>query len=97
MLASLKKLRRRLSAAVYLVFVIGGLLFGRSAHVRLSPSIPERIAAVQKAVQEMPAEVKHPFLVRAQWGNWGNWNNWANWANWNNWNNWGNWGNFRNY
>ncbi len=96
-MASLKELRHSLSKLVSLLLVGGGLLFGRSTDTRRVPSVPERIAAVQKAVHQMPTEMRQQFLFRAQWGNWGNWNNWANWANWNNWNNWGNWGNFRNY
>jgi hypothetical protein len=80
-----------------LVVFLTGFSFGGSTEIKRGPSIPQRIAAIQKAVQEMPAETQQPFLLRAQWGNWGNfrnWNNWANFANFNNWNNWGNWANY---
>jgi len=71
-------------------------LFGRTTETN-RPSVPKRIAAVQKALQHLPP-TQHPAItLRAQWGNWGNWNNWNNWANWANWNNWNNWGNWRNY
>jgi hypothetical protein len=81
---------------VSLLFVFGGLLFVRPTDSK-ARSIPRRIAAVQKAVERLPAEVREPFILRAQWGNWGNWNNWNNWANWANFNNWNNWGNWMNY
>lgn len=92
MLAKVRLLFKRVS----LLFVFGGLFFGRTTDAKVD-SIPKRIAAVQKAVAGMPAEVREPFIVHAQWGNWANWNNWNNWANWANWNNWNNWGNWGNY
>ena len=81
------------------VFVFGGLLFGRTTEPK-QPSVPMRIAAVQKVIQQLPAHQRDPLILSAQWGNWNNWanwvnwNNWGNWANWNNWNNWGNWSNY---
>jgi hypothetical protein len=90
-------LRKAILKLASTVLVFAGLVFGRSTQIRQTPSIPERIAAVQKSVAEMPIEIRKPFLFRAQWGNWGNWNNWNNWRNWANWNNWNNWGNWRNY
>jgi hypothetical protein len=81
-------------ASVVLVF--GGLAWGRPREARPTP-VADRIEAVQRAIQQLPAERQQPFLSLAQWGNWGNWNNWNNWANWNNWRNWNNWGNWHNY
>jgi hypothetical protein len=76
------------------LLVFCGILLGRTAEAR---SIDKRVAAVQKAVQDLPPAIREPFTFRAQWGNWGNWRNWNNWANWANWNNWNNWGNWRNF
>jgi hypothetical protein len=87
---------RRLLKRLSLLFVFTGLLFGRTTEPR-HRAIPKRIAAVQKAVRELPPAIRESFILNAQWGNWGNWNNWNNWANWANWNNWNNWGNWRNY
>ena len=68
-------------------------------------AIPDRVAAIRKALpitKSDPAGVSHhkatlpkrDALVKiAQWTNWGNWNNWNNWANWSNWANWANWRN----
>jgi hypothetical protein len=98
MFARLRELGFSFFKRISLIFVFGGLLFGRAAEAKPS-SIPKRIAAVQKATQQLPADVRETVILRAQWGNWGNWrnwNNWSNWANWNNWNNWGNWGNWGN-
>jgi hypothetical protein len=80
---------------ISLMFVFGNLLFGYATQAKPS-SIPERIAAVQKAVLQLPADARETVILRAQWGNWVNWNNWNNWANWANWNNWNNWGNWTN-
>ena len=96
MLATVRGLGRSVFKKISFLFVFGGLLFGRTTEPK-SPSVPERIAAVQKAVQELPTTLRQPVIFRAQFGNWGNWNNlnnWANWVNWNNWNNWGNWSNY---
>jgi len=76
--------------------VFGGLLFGRTTEPKPS-SVPIRIAAVQKAIQQLPAHKLEPLILSVQWGNWGNWANWANWNNWGNWANWNNWGNWGNY
>jgi hypothetical protein len=92
-----RKLKHSLSKLMSLVVFLTGFSFARSTDIKRAPSIPQRIAAIQKAVKDMPAETRQPFLLRAQWGNWGNfrnWNNWANFANFNNWNNWGNWANY---
>jgi hypothetical protein len=97
MMAWLRKLVVRFSKSLPFALVLGGAVLGRTSASERPSSIPERIAAVQKAVQKMPPDVRQPFLLRAQWGNWANWNNWNNWANWanfRNWNNWGNWANF---
>jgi hypothetical protein len=101
MLATLKRATLTLRKFILLVFVFLGLLSGKTTQSRASdtPSIPERIAAVQKSVQALPEAIREPLMFEAQWGNWANWanwnnwNNWGNWANWNNWNNWGNWAN----
>ena len=96
MLAKLRRVGHSFSKTMSFFLVFGGLVFGRTKEP--TPfSIPERIAAVQKAVKHLPVEARQPFVLRAQWGNWGNWNNWNNWANWANWNNWNNWGNWSNY
>lgn len=93
MLANLRGLGRSIFKKIPLVLVFWGLLFGPNADLKAS-SIPERIAAVQKAFQRLPASAQQPILFSAQWGNWGNWNNWNNWGNWSNWANFNNWGNF---
>lgn len=82
-----------------LVVVLTSFAFGRSTQPKLrsTPSISQRIAAVQKAIREMPATKREPFFVRAQWGNWANWAKWVNWNNWNNWNNWAKWANWNNW
>jgi hypothetical protein len=97
MLNWIRRLVSRISELLSLFLVFSGLLFGRSSKPERPLSVPERIAAIQQAVQQMPAEMREPFLLGAQWGNWGNWNNWNNWANWANFRNWNNWGNWANY
>jgi hypothetical protein len=97
MLGLSRKLRLSVSKLASVVVILGGLLFGRSTETKRSPSIPERIAAVQNALHVMPFDLQEVFLFEAQWGNWGNWNNWNNWGNWGNWANWNNWGNWGNY
>jgi hypothetical protein len=92
-------LKKFLLKITSVIFVSAGMLFGRTTQPKpqSTPSIRERIAAVQKAAQQQPGTTHQPAVLAAQWGNWGNWRNWNNWANWTNWNNWGNWGNWANY
>lgn len=81
------------------IFVFTGLLFGRTTNSkpRPTPSVRDRITAVQKAIQHTPEAARQPHVLNAQWGNWNNWPNWANWNNWNNWANWANWNNWGNW
>jgi hypothetical protein len=100
-LVSIKKLRHFVSRVLLSALVFAGVLSGRYIKQKgdSALSVPDRIAAVQKAARQLRSEIGEPFIHSAQWGNWGNfanWNNWGNWANWNNWNNWGNWGNWSN-
>lgn len=98
----LPNLKKSLVKVSSLVFLLPSLLFGRTTDLKPgpSPSVRDRIAAVQKAALQLPERTRQPHLLTAQWGNWlnwanwANWNNWGNWANWNNWNNWGNWLNY---
>jgi hypothetical protein len=92
MFAKLRGLGRSFKKLAWF-FLLSGLLFGRTSEPEPA-SITERVAAVKKAVQQLPPALREPFIMRAQWGNWGNWANWNNWNNWANWANWNNWRNF---
>src|SRR5271166_4210209 len=103
LLAAARRIGRRcIARSMSPGILLGALLFGNVGIPKPQTTlpIPERIAAVQKAVQQLPVDGGAPTFVRAQWGNWNNWGNWVNWNNWGNWvnwNNWGNWGNWSNY
>ena len=85
--------------AMFAVLVAGGLLGTQAAQASVTPSVPNRVAAVRDAMSKKVAEVEklgQPALAKmpyaqmevASWLNWVNWNNWNNWRNWRNWSNW---------
>lgn len=93
------KIRHLVLKITSLILILPTFLFAKSSVSKShsSNSISERIAAVQKAVTQLPPKEQQRLKLTAQWPNWGNWLNWNNWAKWSKWNNWNNWGNWANY